>query len=43
MTDLTPPPWIDDLFPFPTPPTLRPLIDIAWRDAYDFYQENEYL
>ncbi|GAB3419424.1 hypothetical protein [Flindersiella endophytica] len=37
----TPPPWIDDLFSFPTPPALRTLIDIAWRHAYDFYVENE--
>ncbi|WP_330355376.1 hypothetical protein [Streptomyces chartreusis] len=41
MTDSTPPGWVDDLFPFPTPPALRTLIDIAWQDAYDFYQENE--
>ncbi|MBT2233442.1 hypothetical protein [Nonomuraea sp. NEAU-A123] len=41
MTASTPPPWVDDLFPFPTPPALRTLIDIAWQDAYDFYEENE--
>ncbi|MEU5646149.1 hypothetical protein [Streptomyces milbemycinicus] len=41
MTDSTPPPWVDDLFPFPTPPALRTLIDIAWQDAYDFFRENE--
>ncbi|MEV0386637.1 hypothetical protein [Nonomuraea sp. NPDC050643] len=41
MTDSTPPPWVDDLFPFPTPPALRTLVDIAWQHAYDFYLENE--
>ncbi|NBE99357.1 hypothetical protein FE391_32955 [Nonomuraea sp. KC401] len=35
MTDSTPPPWVDDLFPFPTPPALRTLVDIAWRAAYE--------
>lgn len=37
MTDSTPPPWVDDLFPFPTPPALRTLIDIAWQEneSYD--------
>ncbi|WP_283137374.1 hypothetical protein [Rhizohabitans arisaemae] len=40
MTDL-PPPWVDDLFPFPTPPALRTLVDIVWQHAYAFYQENE--
>jgi hypothetical protein len=29
-----PPPWVDDLFAFPTPPTLAALIDIAWQDAF---------
>ncbi|PUB25503.1 hypothetical protein C8K30_107256 [Promicromonospora sp. AC04] len=41
MTESTPPPWVDDLFPFPTPPALRTLIDVAWQAAYDFYRENE--
>ena len=41
MTDSTPPGWVDDLFSFPTPPALRTLIDIAWQNVYDFYQENE--
>lgn len=37
----TPPPWVDDLFSFPTPPALRTLIDIAWQAAYTFFEENE--
>jgi hypothetical protein len=37
----TPPPWVDDLFSFPTPPALRTLIDIAWQAAYEFYLANE--
>ncbi|MEU6711231.1 hypothetical protein ABZ897_07080 [Nonomuraea sp. NPDC046802] len=41
MTDSTAPPWADDLFPFPTPPALRTLVDIAWQHAYPFYEENE--
>ncbi|MDL4773988.1 MULTISPECIES: hypothetical protein [Thermomonosporaceae] len=35
-----PPPWVDDLFPFPTPPGLARLVDIAWADA--FTDEDEY-
>ncbi|GAA2397588.1 hypothetical protein GCM10010191_00290 [Actinomadura vinacea] len=37
-----PPPWVDDLFPFPTPPALAKLIDIAWEHAFtdeDLYDE----
>ncbi|TDE35890.1 hypothetical protein E1295_35610 [Nonomuraea mesophila] len=41
MTGSTPPPWVDDLFPFPTPPALRTLIDMAWQAAYAFYREND--
>ncbi|HEX6684380.1 MAG TPA: hypothetical protein VF062_16375 [Candidatus Limnocylindrales bacterium] len=41
MSDSVAPQWIDDLFPFPTPPALRTLMDIAWQHAYDFYLENE--
>lgn len=40
MTDPTPPGWVDDLFPFPTPTALRTLLDIAWQSAYVSYQEN---
>ncbi|MFI0446927.1 hypothetical protein [Actinomadura sp. 6N118] len=36
----TPPPWVDDLFPFPTPPALAKLIDIAWEHA--FTDEDQY-
>ncbi|MES4905885.1 MULTISPECIES: hypothetical protein [unclassified Streptomyces] len=38
MTSL--PPWVDDLFSFPTPPALATLIDIAWE--YAFTDEGEY-
>lgn len=41
VTASIPPTWVDDLFPFATPPALRTLIDIAWQAAYDFYRENE--
>lgn len=41
MTDSTPPPWVDDLFPFPTPPALQTLVDIAWQRAYERYVEDE--
>ncbi len=39
MTDSAPA-WVDDLFPFPTPPALRVLVDIAWQHAYDRYRED---
>ncbi|MFF0451355.1 hypothetical protein ACFYT4_34160 [Streptomyces sp. NPDC004609] len=38
----SPPRWVDDLFPFPTPPALARLIDIAWEHAFiedDLYDE----
>ncbi|MFG2087813.1 hypothetical protein [Spirillospora sp. NPDC048824] len=38
-----PPPWVDDLFPFPTPPALAKLVDIAWEHAFideDMYDEG---
>ncbi|WP_405613995.1 hypothetical protein [Streptomyces sp. NBC_01508] len=41
MTDSIPPPWVDDLFPFPIPPALRTLVDGAWQHAYAFYLEND--
>lgn len=33
MSDLVPPAWFDDLFPFPTPSALAGLVDIAWQRA----------
>ncbi|MEJ3746946.1 hypothetical protein WEI85_27125 [Actinomycetes bacterium KLBMP 9797] len=36
----SPPRWVDDLFPFPTPQAFRTLIDIAWEREYEFYLEN---
>lgn len=35
---MAPPPWIDDLFPFPTPAPLAALVDIAWatHEAFGF-------
>ncbi|WP_330358835.1 hypothetical protein [Streptomyces chartreusis] len=41
----TPPRWIDDLFPFPTPPALAKMIDIAWEEEFlttDLYEEGLY-
>lgn len=38
-----PPPWVDDLFPFPTPPPFAKLVDIAWEHAFtdeDLYDED---
>jgi hypothetical protein len=35
------PRWVDDLFPFPTPPAFRTLIDIAWERAYEYYLETD--
>jgi hypothetical protein len=41
------PPWLDDLFPFPTPPVLARLVDIAWEHAtregyYDYTLMSTY-
>jgi hypothetical protein len=41
VPELSSPPWVDDLFPFPTPAAFVPLVERAWRDAtregyYDF-------
>lgn len=39
------PRWIDDLFPFPTPPALAKVIDIAWEEGFlatDLYEEGLY-
>ncbi|TQK44126.1 hypothetical protein FBY35_5610 [Streptomyces sp. SLBN-118] len=33
MPDSTPPPWVDDFFPFATPAALARLVDIAWQHA----------
>ncbi|MEU8135244.1 hypothetical protein [Streptodolium elevatio] len=41
MTGPIAPPWVDDLFPFATPPALRVLIDVAWQHAYDTLLETE--
>jgi hypothetical protein len=41
VPDSAAPPWIDDLFPVPTPPALRTLLDIAWQHTYDLYLERE--
>ncbi|MER7078184.1 hypothetical protein SAMN02982929_05346 [Saccharopolyspora kobensis] len=41
----TPPRWTDDLFPFPTPPALAKVIDIAWEEGFlatDLYEEGLY-
>ncbi|TDD87967.1 hypothetical protein E1293_07045 [Actinomadura darangshiensis] len=41
----TPPRWADDLFPFPTPPALAKVIDIAWEEGFlgtDLYEEGLY-
>ncbi|MEU7838838.1 hypothetical protein [Nonomuraea sp. NPDC049129] len=32
--DCCAPAWVDDLFPFPTPPALAKLVDIAWPHAF---------
>ncbi|MFJ2200839.1 hypothetical protein [Streptomyces violaceusniger] len=42
---MTPPRWTDDLFPFPTPPALAKVIDIAWEEGFlttDLYEEGLY-
>ncbi|MCP2341599.1 hypothetical protein [Actinomadura rupiterrae] len=43
---MTPPPsWLDDLFPFPTPPALAKVVDIAWEEGFlgtDLYEEGLY-
>ncbi|TGA91588.1 hypothetical protein [Streptomyces sp. MZ04] len=41
----TQPRWNDDLFPFPTPPALAELVDIAWEEGFlatDLYEEGLY-
>lgn len=41
----TPPRWTDDLFPFPTPPALAKVVDIAWEEGFlatDLYEEGLY-
>ncbi|MEW2357387.1 hypothetical protein [Spirillospora sp. NPDC029432] len=40
-----PPLWNDDLFPFPTPPALAKVVDIAWEEGFlatDLYEEGLY-
>ncbi|NBE51706.1 hypothetical protein [Streptomyces boluensis] len=41
----TQPRWVDDLFPFPTPPALAKVVDIAWEEGFlktDLYEEGLY-
>ncbi|RSN62295.1 hypothetical protein [Actinomadura sp. WAC 06369] len=41
----TRPKWTDDLFPFPTPPALAKVIDIAWEEGFletDLFEEGLY-